>query len=117
VEDLDNANSELPIVVESSSGTVTDSSSRPDLKFLRLWAPVVKHLSDDDEEIVTKACWVCGTAVQVRCSLLGFRGRRFLTLDIKSSARTTLKRKQPCAHFTLVNSCEGDSPAPSFAVP
>ncbi|GAA5914318.1 Hsp70 nucleotide exchange factor FES1 [Sporobolomyces salmoneus] len=43
VEDLDNAN---------------------DLKSIGGWEPIVKHLSDPDDEIVLRACWVCGTAVQ-----------------------------------------------------
>ncbi|GAA5948716.1 hypothetical protein JCM21900_005271 [Sporobolomyces salmonicolor] len=43
VEDLDNAN---------------------DLKSCGLWPPIVKHLTDADDEVVMRACWVCGTAVQ-----------------------------------------------------
>ncbi|GAA5981424.1 hypothetical protein JCM5350_004060 [Sporobolomyces pararoseus] len=43
VEDLDNAN---------------------DLKSIGGWQPIVKHLTDSDDEIVLRACWVCGTAVQ-----------------------------------------------------
>ncbi|KAM0754528.1 ARM repeat-containing protein [Meredithblackwellia eburnea MCA 4105] len=43
VEDLDNAN---------------------DLRSLGLWKPIASHLTDDDEEVVLRACWVCGTAVQ-----------------------------------------------------
>ncbi|GAA5913138.1 hypothetical protein JCM5296_007545 [Sporobolomyces johnsonii] len=43
VEDLDNAN---------------------DLKSCGLWQPIVKHLTDLDDEVVMRACWVCGTAVQ-----------------------------------------------------
>ncbi|KAI5477111.1 nucleotide exchange factor SIL1 [Pseudohyphozyma bogoriensis] len=43
IEDLDNANN---------------------LKVLNLWEPIVKHLTDSDEDIVMRACWVCGTAIQ-----------------------------------------------------
>ncbi|GAA5821245.1 hypothetical protein JCM11251_004531 [Rhodosporidiobolus azoricus] len=43
IEDLDNAN---------------------DLQNMGLWQPIVKHLTDVDDEIVKRACWVCGTAVQ-----------------------------------------------------
>ncbi|GAA6002264.1 hypothetical protein JCM10207_003153 [Rhodosporidiobolus poonsookiae] len=43
IEDLDNANN---------------------LKAMNLWAPIVKHLTDADDEVVKRACWVCGTAVQ-----------------------------------------------------
>lgn len=38
----------------------------PDLKSIGGWQPIVKHLTDPDDEIVLRACWVCGTAVQVR---------------------------------------------------
>jgi hypothetical protein len=37
-----------------------------DLQNMGLWQPIVKHLTDTDDEIVKHACWVCGTAVQVR---------------------------------------------------
>ncbi|GAA5884502.1 hypothetical protein JCM6882_005278 [Rhodosporidiobolus microsporus] len=43
IEDLDNAN---------------------DLQNMGLWQPIVKHLTDSDDEVVKRACWVCGTAVQ-----------------------------------------------------
>ncbi|BGP30791.1 hsp70 nucleotide exchange factor fes1 [Rhodotorula toruloides] len=43
VEELDNAN---------------------DLQNMGLWQPIVKHLTDADDEVVKHACWVCGTAVQ-----------------------------------------------------
>ncbi|GAA5881054.1 hypothetical protein JCM8547_001584 [Rhodosporidiobolus lusitaniae] len=43
IEDLDNAN---------------------DLQNMGLWPRIVKHLTDSDEEVVKRACWVCGTAVQ-----------------------------------------------------
>ncbi|GAA5884824.1 hypothetical protein JCM16303_007288 [Sporobolomyces ruberrimus] len=43
VEDLDNAN---------------------DLKSIGGWQPIVKHLTDSDDEVVLRACWVAGTAVQ-----------------------------------------------------
>ncbi|GAA6010181.1 hypothetical protein JCM11491_005379 [Sporobolomyces phaffii] len=43
VEDLDNAN---------------------DLKSIGGWPTIVKHLTDSDDEIVLRACWVAGTAVQ-----------------------------------------------------
>ncbi|GAA6037901.1 hypothetical protein JCM8097_009481 [Rhodosporidiobolus ruineniae] len=43
IEDLDNANN---------------------LKNMGLWQPIVKHLTDADDEVVKRACWVCGTAVQ-----------------------------------------------------
>lgn len=40
-------------------------SRKPDLKFNGLWKPIIDHLTDEDEEVVLRACWVCGTAVQV----------------------------------------------------
>ncbi|GAA6058756.1 hypothetical protein JCM10212_001872 [Sporobolomyces blumeae] len=43
VEDLDNAN---------------------DLKSIGGWPIIVKHLTNADDEVVMRACWVCGTAVQ-----------------------------------------------------
>ncbi|KAL8278726.1 hypothetical protein RQP46_008795 [Phenoliferia psychrophenolica] len=43
IEDLDNAN---------------------DLKFNKLWEPIFSHVTDPNDEVALRACWVCGTAVQ-----------------------------------------------------
>lgn len=39
--------------------------SQLDLKFLKLWTPIIAALSDEVDDIRMRACWVCGTAVQV----------------------------------------------------
>ncbi|KAK4703460.1 hsp70-interacting protein, partial [Phenoliferia sp. Uapishka_3] len=43
IEDLDNAN---------------------DLKFNGLWKPIFGFVTDENDEVALRACWVCGTAVQ-----------------------------------------------------
>ncbi|BGP14572.1 hypothetical protein JCM10213_001921 [Rhodosporidiobolus nylandii] len=56
IEDLDNANN---------------------LQNMNLWQPIIKHLTDADDEVVKRACWVCGTAVQNNPS----SQKAFLDLD------------------------------------
>lgn len=45
--------------------TLTLLAVNADLKFNGLWKPIIEHFTDEDEEVVLRACWVCGTAVQV----------------------------------------------------
>lgn len=90
VEDLDNAN---------------------DLKSIGAWKPIVSHLTDPDDEIVMRACWVCGTAVQNNPRSL----ETFLTYDplptlaslIASSSASTATRARAmyCLSSTLKH-CE-----------
>lgn len=65
---MDNANGELAVDLPDLIGT--HDNSLLDLKFLKLWTPIVKHLSDEEDEVRMRACWVCGTAVQVRDNIL-----------------------------------------------
>ncbi|KDE07319.1 hypothetical protein MVLG_02363 [Microbotryum lychnidis-dioicae p1A1 Lamole] len=43
---------------------IEDIDNANDMQNLGLWKPVVAHLTDDDTDVVMRACWVCGTAVQ-----------------------------------------------------
>lgn len=52
-------------LVNFCSRTLADGDANADLKFLALWKPILKHVTDPDDEIALRACWVCGTAVQV----------------------------------------------------
>lgn len=40
--------------------------SQPDLKNMNLWRPITDFLDDPEEDMRLQACWVLGTAVQVR---------------------------------------------------
>lgn len=64
-----------------------------DLKFLNLWVPIFKYTTDSDEEIALRACWVCGTAVQVRSPP---PPTSFPPAD--DPRRTTLEHRVPYAH-------------------
>ncbi|KAM0788372.1 hypothetical protein ACM66B_001512 [Microbotryomycetes sp. NB124-2] len=43
---------------------VEDIDNAKDLKNLGLWPRITKHLTSDDDDVLMRACWVCGTAVQ-----------------------------------------------------
>ncbi|SCV74247.1 BQ2448_6679 [Microbotryum intermedium] len=43
---------------------IEDIDNANDMQNLGLWKPIVAHLTDDDSDVVMRACWVCGTAVQ-----------------------------------------------------
>jgi hypothetical protein len=63
IEDLDNANGAFS--PPSSAKMLADLfSCSADMQNMGLWQPIVKHLTDADDEVVKRACWVCGTAVQ-----------------------------------------------------
>ena len=71
VQDLDNANgaslAPLPFPLQRSTLTLA-LRSPADLQNMGLWPVILKYLSHDDDEQVMFACWVCGTATQVRCA-------------------------------------------------
>ncbi|SCZ98828.1 BZ3500_MvSof-1268-A1-R1_Chr3-1g05647 [Microbotryum saponariae] len=48
----------------SQSKLIEDIDNANDMQNLGLWKPIVAHLTDDDTDVVMRACWVCGTAVQ-----------------------------------------------------
>ncbi|KAK4058391.1 hsp70 nucleotide exchange factor fes1 [Microbotryomycetes sp. JL221] len=76
VEDIDNANGEPQRTTDEARASLDHRLTnvadyflimyvtQPDLKNLGLWPRITKHLTSDDDQVLMRACWVCGTAVQ-----------------------------------------------------